>query len=168
MSQAVSHAPVLSAPAHFHVEHSTRAKPVSQALTNALVVEHRDEVFARIEADLSAWGVQAQWATSAEEAMWLYAGRPLKLVLAHSHLPDDTGWLFACKLRFAWPAARIWLYTPRCTTREQVLADFIGVEEVLAYGGDLQRLSAELFERLVVASHSLPARLPVPVGAEGE
>lgn len=168
MSQAVSHLSVLSAPAHFHVENVAREKPASRPLTNALVVEHRDEVFARIEADLSAWGVQAQRATSAEEAMWLYSGRPLELVLAHSDLPDDTGWFFACKLRLAWPGARIWVYTPRCTTKEQVLADFIGVEEVLAYGGDLQQLSAEVFEQLVVASYSMPANLPVPLGAEGE
>lgn len=168
MSHTLSHAPVLFAPMLFHAENVTRAKPASRAPTNALVVEHRDEVFARIEADLAAWGVQAQRATSAEEAMCLYTARPLELVLAHSDLPDDTGWLFACKLRFACPTARIWLYTPRCTTREQVLAEFIGVEEVLAYGGDVQRLSAEVFERLVVASYSLRARLLVPVAAEGE
>lgn len=127
-------------------------------LNEMLVVEHRDEVFARIEADLAAWGIQVQRAAGAEEATRLYYRRPMELVLIHTDLPDETGWLFACKLRFAWPAARIWAYTPRWTVRESALAEFIGVEEVIAYGGDLQRLAAELFERLVVASYSMPRR----------
>ncbi|MHB1033394.1 MAG: hypothetical protein ACYC35_03285 [Pirellulales bacterium] len=120
------------------------------------MVEHRDEVFARIEADLAVWGIQVQRAGDAEEARRLYYRRPMELVLIHTDLPDETGWLFACKLRITWPAARIWVYTPRWTARELVLAEFIGVEEVIAYGGDLQRLAAEVFERLVVASYSMP------------
>lgn len=75
--------------------------------------------------------------------------------MVHSDLPDETGWLFACKLRIAWPSARLWVYTPRWTAKELVLADFIGAEDVIAYGGDLQRLAAEVFERLVVSSYSI-------------
>lgn len=136
------------------VDGPVRPKRAPRSLNEVLVVEHRDEVFARIEADLAAWGIRVQRAAGAEEARRLYYRRPMELVLIHTDLPDETGWLFACKLRLAWPAARIWAYTPRWTARESVLAEFIGVEEVIAYGGDLQRLAAEVFERLVVASYS--------------
>ena len=156
MSQTVSHIAVLSTPAPFHAKGVTRLKPAPRPSAKVLVVEHRDEVFARVDADLRAWGIQVQRATSAEEARRLYDHRPWELILTHSDLPDETGWLFACKLRFVWPAARIWIYTPRWTAKELALAEFIGVEEVLPYGGDLQRLAAEVFERLVTASYSLP------------
>ncbi len=168
MSHTLSDVAVLPTPTVFGAKNIMQVKQDAFPLANAAVVEHRDEVFARVDADLSAWGIQVSRATSANEAIRLHYRRPAELVVAHSDLPDETGWLFACKLRLAWPGARVWVYTPRCTTREQVLADFIGVEEVLAYGGDLQRLSAEVFERLVVASYSIPTRLPVSACAEGE
>jgi DNA-binding response OmpR family regulator len=125
-------------------------------LNTVLVVEHRDEVFARIQADLAAWGTRVVRATGAEEARRLYCRRPTGLVLTHADLPDETGWLFACKLRLGRPAARIWVYTPRWTTKESVLAEFIGVEETIVYAGDLHRLSAEILDRLVTSSLLLP------------
>ena len=131
-----------------------RPKRAPRNLNEMLVVEHRDEVFARIDSDLAAWGIRVQRAAGGEEARRLYYRRPMELVLIHTELPDETGWLFACKLRLAWPAVRIWAYTPRWTARESVLAEFIGVEEIIAYGGDLQRLATEIFERLVVSSYS--------------
>lgn len=127
-----------------------------RTLSTVLVVEHRDEVFARIQADLAAWGIRVERATGAEEARRHYCRRPTGLILVHADLPDETGWLFACKLRLGRPAARIWVYTPRRTTKELVLAEFIGVEETIAYGGDLLRLAAEIVDRLVTSSLPIP------------
>lgn len=132
----------------------------TRSLNELLVVEHRDEIFARLEADLTTWGIQVYRAMNAEEATRLYHHRPTELVLSHADLPDETGWLFACKLRIAWPSAKIWVYTPRWTAKESVLADFTGCEEVIAYGGDLYRLAAEMFERLVVIWYANPSRKP--------
>lgn len=145
---------------------SLRPKSEPRDVTEVLVVEHRDEVFARIQADLAAWGIQVQRAISAEEARRLYYRRPLELVLTHTDLPDETGWLFACKLRIVWPSTRLWIYTPWWTAKEQVLAEFVGAEEILGYGGDLQRLAAEILDRLVTSSFPLPPPLTLAVGLE--
>lgn len=167
MSQSMSLAEVCFTPTSSRMDGLTWANRVSRPCTNALVVEPRDEVFARIEADLAAWEILVQRATSAEEARRLYYREPTELVVIHADLPDETGWLFACKLRLTWPSARVWVYTPRCTAKELVLAEFIGVEEVIAYGGDLQRLAAEVFERLVASSLPLPPPFTSADGCEG-
>lgn len=140
-------------------------RPARRTLDSVLVIEHRDEVFARIQADLAAWGIRVERATSAEEARRHSYRRPTGLILVHADLPDETGWLFACKLRLGRPAARIWVYTPRRTAKELVLAEFIGVEETIAYGGDLLRLAAEILDRLVTSSLPLP---PPFAPAEGK
>lgn len=123
---------------------------------NVLVVEYRDEVFARIEADLAAWGIRVLRAPSAAEARRADSSAPADLVLVHADLLDESGWLLACKLRFARPEARIWVYTPRSTTREAILAEFIGVEETIAYRGDLPRLSAEILDRIAASACLTP------------
>jgi CheY-like chemotaxis protein len=156
MSQSMSHAAACSTPIVSHAKDFAWPSRASRGLTSVLVVEHRDEVFARIEADLAAWGVKVQRALSAAEARRRYDQWPMELVLIHADLPDETGWLFACKLRLAQPGARLWVYTPWWTSREPALAEFIGVEETIAYGGDLQRLAAEILDRLVVSSFPFP------------
>lgn len=158
MSRCSLHAGKTPAPELWPVNGRAWPRLAPRALNEVLMVEHRDEVFARIAGDLTAWGIRFERATSAEEARRLYFRQPMELVLIHSDLPDETGWLLACKLRLAWPAARIWVYTPRWTTKEPVLAEFVGVEEAIAYGGDLRRLAAEVLDRLVVASYSIPRR----------
>jgi hypothetical protein len=47
------------------------------------------------------------------------------------------------------------------------LAEFIGVEEVISYGGDLQCLAAEVLERLVAFALPLPSPITSANGCEG-
>jgi DNA-binding response OmpR family regulator len=113
-----------------------------------LVVEHRDEVFARLAADLCAVGVGVKRAVSAAQALRRYARRSADLVLCHVDLPDQSSWLLTAKLRLSCPAARVWVYTPRSSAAHTALARFVQAEELIEYGGDLWRLSAELRGRL--------------------
>ena len=113
-----------------------------------LVAEHRDEVFARLAADLRAAGVRVERAVSGAEASRRYAHRPADLLLANVDLPDQSSWLLTAKLRLSCPAARVWVYAPRSSAVDAALAQFVEVDELIDYGGDLWRLTVELLGRL--------------------
>jgi DNA-binding response OmpR family regulator len=127
-----------------------------------LVAEHRDEVFARLAADLRAAGARVERAVSAAEATRRYARRPADLLLCNVDLPDQSSWLLTAKLRLSCPDVRVWVYTPRSSATHVALARFVQAEELIDYGGDLWRLSAELRDRLgrVTRSAGCPAAKP--------
>ncbi len=72
-----------------------------------LLVEYRDEVFARIAADLAAAGVVVQRADSGAEASRIFAQQGAGLLLVNADLPDGSGWLVSSKLRLVNPDASI-------------------------------------------------------------
>jgi DNA-binding response OmpR family regulator len=112
------------------------------------LVEYRDEVYARLAGDMSAMGIWVERAASAAEATQTCAHSPPDLMIANVEMPDESGWLLAGKLRFVWPTACIWLYTPRPSGYEQGLAHFLGVAEVVHYDGNLFWLAEEIRRRL--------------------
>ena len=111
-----------------------------------LLVEHRDEVFARIATDLAACGTRVIRAASAADALKLCGRYEPTWVIANVDLPDQSGWLLAGKLRFVDRRLRIWLYQPRSTSYDQGVAHYLRVDELLDYGGDLLGLSDTLIE----------------------
>jgi ActR/RegA family two-component response regulator len=124
------------------------AEPRRSRRRTVLLVEPRDEVFARLAADITAAGIRVDRALSAAEASRRYALRRPHLMVAEVDLPDESAWLFAGKLRVADPGARIWIYTPWSSAVEVAMANFVGADELIEYGGDLWRLAAELLDRL--------------------
>ena len=126
-----------------------------------LLVEYRDEVFARLAADLAAAGLRVERASSAAEASRRYASRPADLLVAEVDLPDHSGWLLASKLRLAHPGVQIWVYTPWSSAVEVALANFVGAEELIDYGGDLWRLTAELLGRLDTPANDSGRTAPI-------
>ena len=114
----------------------------------ALFVEHRDEVFARIDADLSDGGMRVVRAATATEGLRQLRSCKPSLVVAHIRLTDQSGWLFTAKLRFTNCAAPVWLYQPASVEREVELAEFLGVGELFDYGGDLLNLSRMIVNRI--------------------
>jgi ActR/RegA family two-component response regulator len=113
-----------------------------------LLVEHRDEVFARLAADLSESGFAVVRATTASEALRLYARAKHMLVVANLSLPDQSGWLLAGKLHFISGDVRIWLYESEKTATDVAMAKFLRVDELLEYGGDLLGLSDAILDLL--------------------
>ncbi len=113
-----------------------------------LLVEHRDEVFARLAADLAGEGFRVIRATTAHEAVKHYAKHPFTLVVANLDLPDQSGWLLAAKLHFVDSGAAIWLYEPVRSNMHAAMAKFLRVDELFAYGGDLLGLADAVAARL--------------------
>jgi len=116
-----------------------------------LLVEYRDEVFARLADDLAATGMWVERACNTAEAFRWIAGRSPDLVIANLHMPNNSGWLLAAKLRLFQPTARIWLYAPqpRSFEYDYALARFLGVAELIHYQGDLFRLAEEVNRRFI-------------------
>lgn len=65
-------------------------------------------------------------------------------------LPDGSGWLLTAKLRLASPTPPIWLYAPWPSPDAMAMAEFVGADSLIAYDGELCRLSAALVSRVSV------------------
>ncbi len=110
----------------------------------AILVEHRDEVFARIATDMAESGMRVVRAKSAAEALELFPRFEPTLVVANINLPDQNGWLLARKLSLFDRRLRVWLYQPFVTTRDEEMAKCAPVDEWLVYLGDLLGLSESI------------------------
>ncbi|GIX05077.1 MAG: hypothetical protein KatS3mg114_0946 [Planctomycetaceae bacterium] len=108
---------------------------------NILLVEHRDEVFARLQRDLYDLGIGTYRATSPEELFKVHSRIPIGLTLANSRLPHSSVWLTTAKLRIYMSHARIWVYLARPTSQERVWAKLARIERVLSYDGSLFQLA---------------------------
>lgn len=117
-------------------------------LKRALLVEHRDEVFDRLAADLVPIQFHVTRAFNASAASRRFAACPSDLMIANVDLPDESGWLLACKTRLVFPTARIWLYTAHPSALDRNRARYLGVARLIHYGGDLLRLGGKVLKRL--------------------
>ncbi len=124
----------------------------------AILVEHRDEVFARLESDLAEAGVAVLRAQFAFEAQKLWGRYRSELVVTNATLLDQSGWLLAAKMHLVDPWVRVWLYQPRTSPYDENMAKFLRIEQLLSYGGDLLRLS-ETMIRLMTATSNRSTRI---------
>src|SRR3990167_767700 len=115
-----------------------------------LLVEHRDEVFARLAADLTDVGLRVKRATCAAEASRECARFSPGVLAANVDLPDGSGWLLTAKVRLMSATPPIWLYVPWPSPDDAAMAKFVGADDLIAYRGDLFRLSDEIVSRVSV------------------
>jgi DNA-binding NtrC family response regulator len=127
-----------------------------------LLVEHRDEVFARVASDLAASGLLVHRVCRGTEASRIYAQRAVDLVLISAALPDMSAWLLSKKLRMIDPEVAIWIYTSQASSDDVSMANFVMADELIEYHGNLWRLSREIADRLGVPG---PARSSAGGGA---
>ncbi len=121
------------------------------ATKTVLLVEHRDEVVARLTADFQDFGLTVCRASSGWMAAKCYCRRVPDLLLTSSLLPDETGWLVAAKFRLQYRDAEVWLYSPWLPPHNGAFAEFVGVGRCIYYGGDLWQLS-DCMQRLLKRS----------------
>lgn len=114
----------------------------------AILVEYRDEVFARIAADMTHLGMRVVRANSATEALKLCGAYRPSLVVANVDLPDQNGWLLAGKLQFVDQQIRIWLYQSNATSHAEGMGDIVRVHQLIDYDGDLLGLSDTIIRLL--------------------
>lgn len=111
-----------------------------------LLVEHRDKVYARLATDMSETGMHVVRAKTAVEALKLFGRCVPRYVVANLDLPDQSGWLLACKLRFCKPDIHVWLYQADSSSYDAAMTRYLQINEVLNYGGNLLGLSESIVE----------------------
>ena len=78
-------------------------RPEPLVCRNILLVEHRDEEYRRLAADLTAAGLQVTGARHAAGAMKECVRCSTDLLVANFALPDSSGWLLTAKARLVSP-----------------------------------------------------------------
>lgn len=118
------------------------------ASQTVILVEHRDEVFARLAADIEQFGNVVVRAESVAEALRLIGRRDLTLVIANRDLPEQSGWVLADKFSQIAPHIEAWLYMPQASMYAEILARFLKVTEMLIHEGNLFSLATSVTQRL--------------------
>ena len=113
-----------------------------------LLLEHRDEVFARLATDLAEAGVTVIRVATARAALRACSRRGFDLVIANADPPVYGGWQLAEGLPKCRPTACLWLYECHKTAIDVSRANAYGVAELIAYSGDLLSLSELLLDCL--------------------
>lgn len=113
-----------------------------------LVVEHRDEVFARLAADLGRTGLRVHRAETATRAAHHHARRPADLILLSAQMPDESAWLASQKLRMTDAEVPVWIYSAWATPTDVDMANFVHADELIDYGGDVWNLTDQVADRL--------------------
>lgn len=134
-----------------------KPKPAPSESLTVILVEHRDEVFARLAADMEQLGVVVVRAESPAEALRLAGRCDSALVIANRDLPEQNGWVLADKLSQVAPNIEAWLYMPQASMYAEVLARFLQVTELLVHEGDLFSLSDAVVGRLAERRESSSA-----------
>ena len=105
-----------------------------------LLVEFRDEVYAALRVVLIEEGcevVRAELGAAVTSALVRFSP---DLVLINESMPDESGWLIACKLQFGRRRQPVWLYAARTSPSLAAWAETCQVARVIDYGGVLMRL----------------------------
>ena len=115
---------------------------------NVLLVEHRDEIFARLHRDLSRLGVGVYRATYPEEVFRVHSRIPIEVTICNSGLPQASLWLTMAKLRFQDRSARVWTYMANPTKDDRNWSKLLGIEKIITYGGSLFELTERVQDAL--------------------
>lgn len=105
-----------------------------------LVVEFRDEVYAGIRTVLEEFNCNVTRAKLGSVVAGMLPQFVPDLVLINESMPDESGWLVACKLNVVRYRQPIWLYTAQRPHPIAVWKKFSGVGQVIDYGGVLYSL----------------------------
>ena len=116
----------------------------------AFVVEPRDEVYSRLAGDLIEAGYRVIRALSATDALKACGKNQPKLVVAQLALPNQKAWQLAPKLAILDSDTRVMLYGNQVDIHDYAMADFLGVEQLIEYRGDLFSLSSRIRKCLCV------------------
>lgn len=125
---------------------SARRSRSRHSRPTVIIVEYRDEVYARLAADIARFEVDIIRTESVESTRLLVSRCDSALVIANRDLPEHSGWLLAEKVR-RMPHVELWMYLPCASKYASVLAEVQQVSELIEYRGDLFMLSDLLLNR---------------------
>lgn len=129
----------------------------------AFLIEPRDEVYARLAGDLVEAGFRVVRAITVTDALKACGKYRPRLVLANISLSERKAWQMAPKLAMLDSDTRVWLYDHAIEVHDYAMADFLGIEQLIEYCGDVFRLSSHVRQSLrdCHAKSSIAARSSV-------
>ncbi len=130
-----------------------------ERLPAVVLVECRDEAFARLATDMAACGFRVIRATSSREALKHCVRYRPALVVISATRPNREGWLLAAKLRFVDPLTQVWLYQTGFTSYDRGMAEFLRVDTLIDDRGDLLGLSERLVDLVFRKARGLCKRV---------
>lgn len=114
----------------------------------AFLIDPRDEIYARLAGDLIEAGYRPVRALSVTDALKACGKYRPSLVLVSIGQTEKAAWQMAPKLAMLDARMRIWLYDHQVEVHDYAMADFLGIEQLIEYGGDLFVLSSLVRELL--------------------
>tara|TARA_R110002072_G_scaffold301478_1_gene481306 strand:+ start:7504 stop:8244 length:741 start_codon:yes stop_codon:yes gene_type:complete len=124
------------------LSHNQSRRPI------AFLIEPRDEVYARLAGDLVEAGFRVVRAITVTDALKACGKYRPRLVLANISLSERKAWQMAPKLAMLDSDTRVWLYDHAIEVHDYAMADFLGIEQLIEYGGDVFRLSSHVRQSL--------------------
>ena len=130
-------------------EPASEPSPFSlRTVRRIFLIEWRNEVFARLSADLSACGLRVIRGEGPVMAWWRFRLSPSDLLLVSLAQADGRGWSLIRQLRALRPGVPIWAYVAQRRPFDVKMAFQLRVDELIEYRGDLLGLSDELVDRI--------------------
>lgn len=124
---------------------------------SVLLVDFRDEVFARLKTDLKATGIRVVCAKRMQDAHGLCKTALPDLLVVNVDRTDEASWLRARKLHDEHPEVEVWVVTSWASSVDRILADYVRASQMIYYG-DLWRLADEIRGRLAWQCGSTASR----------
>ena len=115
---------------------------------SVVIVEFRDEIYASVAGLLRQFGFITERVNSAADLAKKLNRNSPHLVLLSATQPDESAWLTCAKLRILDTSLMVWMYAPKAPSDLDQWASMSGINDVIVYGGVLQRLLDLLQDRL--------------------
>jgi len=123
-------------------------KPLGRSIRSVVIVDFRDEAYASIAGLLKHYGLNIYRAENASELAGKLVSKSPELVLLSGMQPDENAWLTSAKLRIIDANRSVWIYAPELPSAIDEWLSMARTDDMIVYGGVLQRLLDQLRVRL--------------------
>ena len=113
-----------------------------------LIVEYRDEVYARLKADLEQLGATVGRARRGATVLANVRRHRPDLILIGDRLPDESCLLIAAKLHLGGCTAPSWVYGFGESIRYRDCLPLVGIDRAIDFGPDLWRSSDRICRKI--------------------
>jgi len=136
----------------FHNSPEPQKPQPAKSINSVVVVDFRDEAYASIANLLEQHGLIIYRAENATELAGKLVSKSPELVLLNGSQPDENAWLTSAKLRIIDASRSVWIYVPEPPSAIDEWLSMASTDDVIVYGGVLDRLLDLLRSRLAPKS----------------
>ncbi len=122
--------------------------PFARSIRSVVIVDFREETYASIAGLMKHYGLDISRAENASELAGKLVSKSPELVLLNGTQPDENAWLTSAKLRTIDANRPVWIYAPEPPSAIDEWLSLARTDDMIVYGGVLQRLLDQLRARL--------------------